>query len=164
MKKSPNTHIQMDYFEGTEKLLEIWFTKSNGKCTLDNDLRNISRECLDYILDLVNCKILSSTRSRDLDSYVLSESSLFVSKNRLLIKTCGTTTLLHSVRPFIEAAYKFCGFDHIQVSSLSKTLHQSFISLIVQFKLSKNVSFNAAVISITNTRKKVHHNLTICSL
>lgn len=104
----------MDYFEGTEKLLEIWFTKSSGKCTLENDLRDIPRECLDYILDLVNCKILSYTRSRELDSYVLSESSLFVSKNRLLIKTCGTTTLLHSVRPFIEAAYKFCGFDHIQ--------------------------------------------------
>jgi len=31
-----------------------------------------------------------------------------------MIKTCGTTTLLHSVRPFIEAAFKFCGFDHIQ--------------------------------------------------
>jgi S-adenosylmethionine decarboxylase len=104
----------MDHFEGTEKLLEIWFTKLNSKCTAENDLRDIPRECLDYILDLVNCKILSCTRTRDIDSYVLSESSLFLSKQRLLIKTCGTTTLLHSVRPFIEAAFKFCRFDHIQ--------------------------------------------------
>jgi S-adenosylmethionine decarboxylase len=45
---------------------------------------------------------------------VLSESSLFINKRRLLIKTCGTTTLLNSVQPFIEAAFKFCGFDSIQ--------------------------------------------------
>ncbi len=106
----------MDFFEGTEKLLEIWFTKSNSKCTIENDLRNIPRECIDYILNLVNCKILSSTRTRDLDSYVLSESSLFINKQRLLIKTCGTTTLLESVQPIVEAAFKFCGFDAIQVS------------------------------------------------
>ena len=104
----------MEFFEGTEKLLEIWFTKSGEKCTLENDLRDIPRDCIDYILDLVNCKVLSFTRSKDLDSYVLSESSLFINKNRLLIKTCGTTTLLFSVRPFIEAACKFCGFDSIQ--------------------------------------------------
>lgn len=104
----------MDFFEGTEKLLEIWFTKSNSKVGLENDLRDIPRECLEYITSLVNCKILSCTRTRELDSYVLSESSLFINKQRLLIKTCGTTTLLYSVQPIIEAAFKFCGFDSIQ--------------------------------------------------
>lgn len=103
-----------DFFEGTEKLLEIWFTKSNDTNTDKNDLRDIPREALDIILDLVNCKILSSTRTRELDAYVLSESSLFVNKNRLLLKTCGTTTLLESVQPIIEAAYKFSGFDAIE--------------------------------------------------
>lgn len=104
----------MDFFEGTEKLLEIWFTRSDSKkLTIENDLRNIPRECLEYILDLVNCKILSFTHTKDLDSYVLSESSLFITKQRLLIKTCGTTTLLFSVQPFIEAASRFCGFDAI---------------------------------------------------
>ena len=109
----------MDFFEGTEKLLEIWFTKSDSKLTIENDLRNIPRECLEYILDLVNCKILSYTQSKDLDSYVLSESSLFITKQRLLIKTCGTTTLLFSVQPFIEAANRFCGFDSIMVTRIS---------------------------------------------
>lgn len=104
----------MDFFEGTEKLLEIWFTKSNGKCGVENDLRNIPRDCIDYILDLVNCKILSCSRTRDLDSYVLSESSLFINKNRLMIKTCGTTTLLYAVKPVIEAALEFAGFDAIE--------------------------------------------------
>jgi S-adenosylmethionine decarboxylase len=106
----------MDFFEGTEKLLEIWFTKEDEDCTIDNDLRDIPRECLDYILNLVNCKILSCTKTRDLDSYVLSESSLFINKERLLIKTCGTTTLLYSVRPFIEAAFNYCGFNAIKVN------------------------------------------------
>lgn len=103
-----------DFFEGTEKLLEIWFTKSNASLNEKNDLREIPREAIDMILDVVNCKILSSTRTRELDSYVLSESSLFINKRRLLLKTCGTTTLLDSVRPIIEAANKFCGFDAIE--------------------------------------------------
>jgi len=72
----------MDFFEGTEKLLEIWFTKSTGKMTLENDLRIIPRDVLDYILELVNCKILSTSKTRDLDSYGLSESSLFINKRR----------------------------------------------------------------------------------
>ena len=110
----------MDFFEGTEKLLEIWFTRStNPKSELEtnnnlNDLRNIPRDVLDELLNLVNCKILSHTSSRDLESYVLSESSLFINKNRLLIKTCGTTTLLYAVAPIIEAAFKYSGFDTIQ--------------------------------------------------
>lgn len=103
----------MDFFEGTEKLLEIWFTKSNGKCSVNNDLRNIPREELDEMLDTVNCKILSSRHSRDIDSYVLSESSLFLSKQRLVLKTCGTTTLLYAIKPILELANKYGGFDKI---------------------------------------------------
>jgi len=124
------------HFEGTEKLLELWFTRSNNKCTDKNDLRNIPREAIDCILDLVNCKILSSTTTRDLDAYVLSESSLFINKQRLLLKTCGTTTLLEAVQPIIEAAHKFCGFDAIEDvfysrkkfarPDLQKAPHQSF--------------------------------------
>ncbi len=106
----------MDFFEGTEKLLEIWFTRSNGKCTKNNDLRNIPREELDDMLDSVNCKILSHTHTRELDSYVLSESSLFLSKQRAVLKTCGTTTLLYAVKPILELALKYGGFDKIDVS------------------------------------------------
>lgn len=117
----------MEFFEGTEKLLEIWFTRSNsddsgseGELDRENseknfDLRNIPREELDYICSLVNCKILSCTTTRDLDSYVLSESSLFINKNRILLKTCGTTTLLYALTPIIDAAFKYGGFDSIEV-------------------------------------------------
>ena len=104
----------MNFFEGTEKLLELWFTKLNSKCTIKNDLRDIPRDALEKVLDLVNCKILSTTQTRDLDSYVLSESSCFISKQRFILKTCGTTTLLNAVRPIMDLARIHCGFDAVE--------------------------------------------------
>jgi S-adenosylmethionine decarboxylase len=104
---------ELFFFEGTEKLLEIWFSKSSQKYADKNDLRKIPRTELVRVLDLVNCKILSSTHNKDLDSYVLSESSCFISKRRFLLKTCGTTTLLYAVKPIIELAQVYCGFDTI---------------------------------------------------
>lgn len=126
----------MDFFEGTEKLLEIWFTKENSKCGEHNDLRNIPREEIEEMLDMVNCKILSSRHTRELDAYVLSESSLFISKQRIILKTCGTTTLLYAVKPILELARKYGGFDQIEDvffsrkkfmrPELQKYPHQSF--------------------------------------
>ncbi|KAF6034968.1 SamDC [Bugula neritina] len=65
------------------------------------------------ILSLVNCEIISVTKSDSLDSYVLSESSMFVSKDRFILKTCGTTTLLHAIKPLIQLVKNVCGFDTI---------------------------------------------------
>jgi len=93
---------EVGFFEGTEKLLEIWF--ENDFDGNDSDLRNIPRRELDGLLEIVNAEIVSTTRNEHIDSYVLSESSMFISKDRFIIKTCGITKLLNAVQPIIKLA------------------------------------------------------------
>jgi S-adenosylmethionine decarboxylase len=76
-------------FEGPEKKLEIRF-KHQGK-----GMRSVTQERWQEVLDTVKCTIISSTKNEHFDSFVLSESSLFVYPYKIMIKTCGTTTLLH---------------------------------------------------------------------
>ena len=37
-----------------------------------------------------------------------SESSMFVTNNRLIVKTCGQTTLLWALQPIMELVYNAC--------------------------------------------------------
>lgn len=129
------------FFEGVEKLLEVWFldddnipTKDNRrrleraeeKCVDDGedvkaqelvkeleqstlisktaDLRQIPRQVWDSLLGLVKCEIISFTRNANIDAYVLSESSMFVSRRRWILKTCGTTTPLACLQPLLRLA------------------------------------------------------------
>jgi S-adenosylmethionine decarboxylase len=78
-------------FEGPEKTLEIDFKPGVGHA---NGLREISRANIDLICDAAKCTILSVISNEHRDAYLLSESSLFIHKYHMLIKTCGTTTLL----------------------------------------------------------------------
>ena len=63
------------------------------------------------MLDLVNCKVLSIIESDDVDAYLLSESSMFVFPHKLILKTCGTTTLLCGLPRILEIATLFGGFS-----------------------------------------------------
>lgn len=62
------------------------------------------------MLDLVNCQVLSVVSSEDVDAYLLSESSMFVWPHKLILKTCGTTTLLSGLPRILEIAALFAGF------------------------------------------------------
>ena len=64
---------------------------------------------------MVNCKVLRFSQSATTDSYVLSESSMFVFRSYFVLKTCGETTLLHAVQPILELAREYCGFDIVDV-------------------------------------------------
>ena len=92
-------------FEGFEKRLEISFfypgifSDPEGK-----GLRSLTKSQLDEILAPAECTIVSSLSNDKVDSYVLSESSLFVYPYKIIIKTCGTTKLLLSIPPILKLA------------------------------------------------------------
>ncbi|KAF9905694.1 spermidine resistance protein [Linnemannia zychae] len=123
-------------FEGPEKLLEIHFaprmqdvqhirTPLNNKPSfshgneqqqeIDNQqdrygLRIIPKATWEEMLDIVQCKVLHSTHTHpSVDAYVLSESSFFVFPHKLILKTCGTTTLLMALPKILELAQEWCG-------------------------------------------------------
>lgn len=122
--------VDRDYtgvFEGPEKTLEVCFRRidqeenisSAGEISLaqveseggDNPttqigLRQLARQDLDRICSRARCTILSSVSNQYLDAYVLSESSLFVYPYLLVLKTCGTTTLLRCIGTLIELGKK----------------------------------------------------------
>jgi len=87
-------------FEGPEKKLEVHFKATYKK----HGLRSISQQGWQLILNAAKCTIISSTKNEHFDSYVLSESSLFVYPSKVILKTCGTTTLLHALPQLIELA------------------------------------------------------------
>jgi len=86
-------------FEGVEKNLKIEFpTDSNIDC------RRISRKSIDAVLTEARCTIIGSKSTRFFDSYVLSESSLFVYPHKIILKTCGTTRLLSCLSTLLQCA------------------------------------------------------------
>lgn len=113
-------------FEGPEKRLELDFrpiendsteykqymsTHQDGSSEEEDNtipsyynLMNISDETWQSMLDMAQCRILSRKCNEHFVSYVLSESSLFVFKRKIVIKTCGTTTLLGILKRLKEIA------------------------------------------------------------
>lgn len=112
----PVASCSLSGFEGFEKRLEIEFCHgSTEPISLENIyfLRSLSRTALDEILSAAQCTIVSAMSNKAMDSYVLSESSLFIYPLKIIIKTCGTTQLLHSIPPLLKHA-----------ASLSLTAHR----------------------------------------
>ncbi|KAJ9660612.1 spermidine resistance protein [Coniosporium apollinis] len=102
-------------FEGPEKLLEVWFAASSDvlpDSAGPHGLKKVSADTWKEMLDLVNCKVLSVIESEHVDAYLLSESSMFVFPHKLVLKTCGTTTLLLGLPRMLEIAALEAGFPH----------------------------------------------------
>eukprot|EP00887_Chlorella_sp_A99_P001750 scaffold19.g1750.t1 len=92
-------------FEGSEKRISVHFAAAAGAPPPPpGGLRTLARAQLDYMLDLAACQIVSSRSNEVFDAYVLSESSLFVYADRMVLKTCGTTKLLDCVPHMVELA------------------------------------------------------------
>ncbi|KAI5461774.1 S-adenosylmethionine decarboxylase [Mariannaea sp. PMI_226] len=108
-------------FEGPEKLLEVWFAPT--ATTLPptapaNGLKAVPSETWVGMLDMVNCKILSVLESENMDAYLLSESSMFVFPHKIILKTCGTTTLLLGLQRMLHIAAVHAGFPFHNANSI----------------------------------------------
>lgn len=101
-------------FEGPEKLLEIWFAESPDDMPVAAGLRAVPRSKWVDVLDHVQCKVLSVVSTPDVDAYVLSESSLFVFPHKVILKTCGTTTLLVGLEPLLRHVKTYTGLGATQ--------------------------------------------------
>ncbi|KAI8824080.1 adenosylmethionine decarboxylase [Fimicolochytrium jonesii] len=83
-------------------------------------LRTVSRDVWEEMLGIVKCQVLNVIQNECADAYLLSESSMFVYQHRLILKTCGTTTLLHAVPKIIEIAAEYCGLHEINAVFYSR--------------------------------------------
>lgn len=84
------------FFEGAEKKVEI---------VVSERLRPLTNTNKDFWIELVkacNATILSEIHNEKMSAYLLSESSLFVWDDRILMLTCGQTNLVESALLFME--------------------------------------------------------------
>ncbi|CAG8438013.1 6824_t:CDS:10 [Ambispora gerdemannii] len=112
------------FFEGPEKLLEVWFgaspaiaIKNRNHDYSGNDnrskrigLRQVKTQFWKEMLEIVKCQIISVISNDYVDAYLLSESSLFVYPHKLILKTCGTTKLLLAIPQLLKIAAEHCHF------------------------------------------------------
>lgn len=65
---------------------------------------------------------------------IFSESSMFVTERRFILKTCGTTTLLFAIQPLLQLVKEECGFDTVAVSSEDELIVVPFVRGILLFR------------------------------
>jgi len=95
----PSHDASLGHFEGQEKRLQLQTIGGSS------GLRTVGRDEWSHILAGARCTILSMQTNSLCDAFVLSESSLFVYDDGLMIKTCGTTSLLHILPRVLEIIY-----------------------------------------------------------
>lgn len=85
------------FFEGSEKKAEI-IIDSNQFSLFDQ----FDDTFWQVLVAQCNAQILSSIENKHIKAYILSESSLFVWRDRVVILTCGITALVHSVKFLLD--------------------------------------------------------------
>lgn len=83
-------------FEGSEKKIEISLKPGS------RSFRSLTPAQVRQLVAAANTKIVSSLKTKVCDAYILSESSLFLFDDRLIMITCGTSNLIESALRALE--------------------------------------------------------------
>jgi len=89
-------HMSTDHFEGPEKKLEIILRSPQ------TDLRKNADQRWHRVISSCNATIISKISTKYLDAWLLSESSLFVWDDCILMITCGKTALANALNEIME--------------------------------------------------------------
>ncbi|QYK00109.1 adenosylmethionine decarboxylase [Shewanella psychrotolerans] len=92
------------FFEGAEKRIEIVVDE------FTSNLREFGDLFWQTALAKAGASVLSTISNDYCDAYVLSESSLFVWKNKILLITCGNTSLIDTSVQILESV----GVNHLK--------------------------------------------------
>lgn len=106
----PETCVNAAGFEGPEKHLELDFRPRSWKAPVGSGLLGVPDAEWAPVLSAARVHVLSIVGNEHVRMFLLSESSMFVMKSRVIIKTCGTTTLLNAIEP-IRAVASTLGFE-----------------------------------------------------
>ncbi len=87
-------------FEGPEKKLEIILFEPRKGLRENGDAR------WNRVVAASRAEVLSRVSTEAMDAYLLSESSLFVWEDRVLMITCGRTTLVRAIPEILEIVGK----------------------------------------------------------
>lgn len=87
-------------FEGAEKKLEIILSSPQANLRSNADMR------WNRVVEASRALILSHVATESLDAYLLSESSLFVWDDRILMITCGKTRLVKALPEILNIVGK----------------------------------------------------------
>ena len=126
------------FYEGTEKRLEIILK--------ENDLLQFPEQFWKKMVAQAGAFILSKIENEHICAYLLSESSLFIWKNRLLLITCGNTHLVKAAQFFQKKIPKK------QIQSLLFHRHQA-----IQPELQKTSFAQDSVVLNTHLQGSTQH-------
>jgi len=93
-------------FEGAEKKMEVIFSNLNHGSDNKDGLRSYGLDHWTNVVKTLNGSIIKNDSLEQFDLYLISESSLFVYPDRVIILTCGTTTLLKALPSILESGKK----------------------------------------------------------
>ena len=123
--------LPVPFFEGPEKRVEIRYALNEG---INNGMRDVPASFWGASLNKAGITIESSVHGDEWDCYMLSESSLFVGKDRIICKTCGRSAPLAIIEDALSVSLSVGAQPTVVLFSRSDLLrpeeqtatHQSF--------------------------------------